>query len=104
MRQRLTPAELALWKTLRNRGLENLRFRRQAPLGPYIVDFFCPEAKLAVEVDGGQHFRHRGREDDLQRDAWLKAHGVTVIRFTNQQVLRNIQGVCDAILAATKSA
>ncbi len=100
MRQRLTPAELRLWTALRNRGLGGLRFRRQAPLGAYILDFFCPETRLAVEIDGGQHVRHDNARSDADRDEWLKTNGVRVVRFTNHQVLSNVELVCDAILVA----
>lgn len=91
-----------LWNKLRNRGLMGLRFRRQAPLGPYIVDFFCPEAKLAVEVDGGQHGRHAGAVADATRDSWLANHGVRVMRFTNGQILSDVTLVCDAVWGAAK--
>jgi very-short-patch-repair endonuclease len=100
MRGRMTPAEFRLWVALRNRRLMDLRFRRQVPLGPYILDFFCPEAKLAVEVDGGQHGLHRVALADTERDSWLAAHGICVLRFSNAEVRTNLGGVCDAILAA----
>ena len=80
-----TLAELALWKLLRGRGLAGLKFRRQVPIGPYIADFACYEAKLVVEADGGVH---RLREDrDAERDAWLRAHGFTVLRLDNELII-----------------
>jgi very-short-patch-repair endonuclease len=100
MRQAMTPAEFALWQKLRSRNLEGLRFRRQAPLGPYIVDFFCPELKLVVEVDGGQHWRSHNARNDALRDAWMARQGIAVIRFSNGEVLDNTPGACDAILQA----
>src|SRR5258708_4103087 len=86
MRQRLTPAEFKLWQNLRDRRLAGLRFRRQAPLGPYIVDFFCPEGKLVVEVDGGQHARFYRLQTDSERDKWIRSQGHVVLRFANQTV------------------
>ncbi len=98
MRQAMTGAELRLWLRLRNRGLEGYRFRRQAPLGPYIVDFFCPERKLVVEVDGDQHGFDAGRVRDAIRSRWLEAQGHTILRVSNNDVISNIEGVCAAIV------
>ena len=103
MRQALTPAELRLWLRLRSRVLESLRFRRQAPMGPYILDFFCSERKLAVEVDGDQHGFRSGEIADARRDEWLARHGIRVLRFTNREVQTNIEGVCDAIVGEARS-
>jgi very-short-patch-repair endonuclease len=86
---RLTPtdAEIRLWSRLRGKQLAGFRFRRQHPLGPYVVDFFCAEAKLIVEVDGGQH-----ADDGEARTRWLEARGYRVIRFWNNDVLANTEG------------
>ncbi len=92
----MTGAEFALWRWLRKPGIAGLRFRRQAPIGPYIVDFFCPQKRLVVEVDGGQH----GDDRDAMRDAWLAAQGYRVLRFWNNEVMENIDGVCAAITVA----
>jgi very-short-patch-repair endonuclease len=100
MRQDMTRDELRLWQHLRKPGLEGLRFRRQAPIGAYIVDFFCPERKLIVEVDGDQHGFEAGEAHDLQRDAWLRDRGYRVLRFSNRDVMTNLNGVCDTIIAA----
>ena len=99
MRQNMTEAELSLWVWLRKPGIAGLRFRRQAPIGPYIVDFFCPQRRLIVEVDGGQH----GSEDskrDRDRDQWLTEQGYRVVRIWNNDVTSNIDGVCAAIAEA----
>ncbi|MEX2318760.1 MAG: endonuclease domain-containing protein, partial [Bauldia sp.] len=98
----MTDAEFVLWRALSRRQLDRLKFRRQAPIGPYIVDFFCGERRLAIEVDGGQHGRQGERLADARRDGWLAAHGVRVIRFQNDEVLSNLDGVCTAILAAAE--
>ncbi len=100
MRQRMTDAEARLWLRLRKPGIEGLRFRRQVPIGPYIVDFFCPQHRLIVEVDGGQH----GDDADAARDAWLTAHGYRVVRVWNNDVMANVEGVCAAISAAAREA
>ena len=101
MRKTMTEAELRLWTGLRGRALEGLKFRRQVPIGPFIVDFFCPAHRLIVEIDGGQHFEDEGIEADARRTAWLQALGYCVLRFTNPDVLTNLEGVCQTILAAT---
>ena len=100
MRQRMTEAEARLWLRLRKPGIEGLRFRRQAPIGPYIVDFFCPQHRLVVEVDGGQHSDRVDRE----RDAWLTAQGYRVVRVWNSDVMENVEGVCAAIATAAREA
>ena len=95
LRRRMTDAERALWRCLRMRQLEGFRFRRQLPVGPYIVDFACLQARLIVEVDGGQH---AGAAGDARRDAFLRSCGFRVLRFWNDEVLRNPEGVCEVIL------
>ncbi len=93
-------AEFKLWCELRNRALAGLSFRRQQPVGDYIVDFFCPSAKLIVEVDGEQHAFSRGA--DTARTQWLEAQGYTVIRFWTSEVMKDIDAVCNAIIAASR--
>ena len=89
--------ERALWKLLRNRRLEGLKFRRQVPIGRYIADFLCPRHQLIVEADGPTH---ENNLYDLERDAWLRAEGFRVLRFPNTMIERRPQDVLDAILAA----
>ena len=97
LRSRSTPAETQLWKCLRAGRLNDLKFRRQQPIGPYIADFVCQQARLIVELDGSQHIdsAHDGR-----RDAFLDSVGYRVVRFWNSQMIENRQGVLEAILAA----
>jgi very-short-patch-repair endonuclease len=95
-------AEFRLWCELRNRGLDGLRFRRQHPVGPYIVDFFCPERNLIVEVDGEQHSMEPNRRADLARTRWLESQGHLVVRFWTNEVMSELEGVCAAILAASR--
>lgn len=101
MRRHMTDAEARLWLRLRKPGIDGLRFRRQAPIGPYIVDFFCPQHRLIVEVDGGQH---ADDARDRERDAWLAAQGYRVVRVWNNEVMENVEGVCAAIPGAARGA
>ena len=98
LRLAATDAEIRLWSRLRRKQLEGFRFRRQHPLGPYVVDFFCAEAKLVVEVDGGQH-----ADDGEARTRWIEARGYRVVRFWNNDVLANTDGVLRTILAALRA-
>src|SRR5580692_11066238 len=93
-----TDAEIRLWSRLRRKQLDGFRFRRQQPIGRYIVDFFCPEAKLIIEVDGGQH-----ADEDSKRSDWLTERGYRVIRFWNNDVLANTEGVLLSILEALRA-
>jgi very-short-patch-repair endonuclease len=97
LRQNQTDAETALWARLRNKQLEGVKFRRQQPLGPYIVDSVSFERKLIVEVDGGQHNETEARESDKERSAWLKGRGYQVLRFWNNEVLANTEGILEKI-------
>ncbi|MDJ0943779.1 MAG: endonuclease domain-containing protein [Kiloniellales bacterium] len=100
LRRNQTRAEAKLWSALRNRQAAGLKFRRQVPLGPYVVDFFCLSASLVVEVDGGQHGAPDGRAQDARRTRWLEAEGYRVIRFWNNEVAENPEGVLTVILEA----
>jgi very-short-patch-repair endonuclease len=93
----MTNAETHLWAKLRLRQVKGYWFYRQKPIGEYIVDFFCPKAKLVVEVDGGQHFSDETTEYDKIRDDYLISLGLKVLRFTNNEVLTNIEGVVGKI-------
>jgi len=91
LRRDATPAETLLWRQLRNRQLGGHKFRRQQPIGAYIVDFICPELKLVVELDGGQHADVGNR--DQERTAYLESSGFTGLRFWNNTVFENLEGV-----------
>src|SRR5271165_6951338 len=97
LRKNATTAERKLWKYLRSRGMNDFKFVRQEPIGPYIVDFVCREKRLIVEVDGGQHATDKR---DAVRDQWLADHRYRVLRFWNNEVMDNIEGVWDMILLA----
>ena len=94
LRKRMTDAERRLWSKLRMRQVEGFRFRRQAPVGPYVVDFICLELKLIVEVDGGQHAVPQA---DAKRTVWLESEGYRVIRFWNNDVLKNTEAVLQTL-------
>jgi very-short-patch-repair endonuclease len=102
MRRDMPDAEFKLWCELRNRGLGGLAFRRQQPIGHYIVDFFCPSAKLIVEVDGEQHALGRHPKADRARTEWLEARGYTVVRFWTNEIMYDLDAACNAILAASR--
>ena len=97
LRQRMTDAELLLWRHLRSRRLDGHKFRRQHPIGPYIVDFVHLQARLIIEADGSQHL---GNAHDRQRDAWLQAQGYRVLRFWNNDILQHPDTVLAAIWQA----
>ena len=96
LRREMTDAEKAPWFEVRNRRLGGFKFRSQWSLGPFVADFCCLSAKLVVEVDGGQH----DEVADAPRTAWLNAQGFRVLRFWNNEVLTNMDGVLQVILAA----
>jgi very-short-patch-repair endonuclease len=98
MRRAPTPAERKLWQALRKKQADGMKFRRQMPLGPFIADFYCPAARLVVEVDGISHI---DSHSDERRDAWMKSQGIHVFRTSNHEVLSNLEGVVLAIQQST---
>ncbi len=98
LRARSTDAERKLWAELGNRQLGGYKFRRQHPMGPYVVDFACLAQRLVVELDGGQHAMAKDKDD--QRTRWLESQGYRVVRFWNHDVLENMDGVLQALLTA----
>jgi very-short-patch-repair endonuclease len=95
LRKNMTDAEQLLWRHLRAHRMCDQKFRRQQPIGPYIVDFVHFGARLVIEADGGQH---NGCANDAVRDAWLRGQGFTVLRFWNHEILQNVEAVLEAIL------
>jgi len=93
-----TDAERRLWQKLKRRQLAGVKFRRQQPIGPYIVDFVCLERRLVIEVDGGQHSERL--DEDTQRSQWLEAQGFRVLRFWNNDVLANTDVVTQTVFDA----
>ena len=100
LRKNSTDAERLLWSELRDHRLNGAGFRRQVPIGSYIADFMCHTAKLAIELDGGQHFSDRGEQTDAARSAVIEAKGFQVLRFSNHDVMTNRAGVLETIAAA----
>jgi very-short-patch-repair endonuclease len=94
LRSRMTDAERKLWFALKDRRFAAFKFRRQVPVGPYIADFLCFEARLIIEVDGGQH---ADSARDVERDKWLARNEFRVLRFWNNDVLRNLEGVLTSL-------
>ena len=95
LRKRPTEAEKLLWRRLRVKQMEGLKFRRQQPIDNYVVDFVCFDKRLVIEVDGGQHAVEK--QKDVRRDNYLRKHGFKVLRFWNNEVLQNIEGVLGEI-------
>jgi adenine-specific DNA-methyltransferase len=102
LRREQTHAEHRLWSALRNRHLGDHKFRRQQPIGPYIVDFVCFEARLIVELDGDQHDRPEAIAYDALRTAFLKSRGFRVLRFWNRDMDQSADSVVHAILIAAR--
>jgi very-short-patch-repair endonuclease len=101
LRREMTNAERKLWSFLRNNQL-GVHFRRQVAFGPYVLDFLAIKARLVVELDGSQHYTPEGRKRDSQRDAYLKQHGLTVLRFSDTEFLQNTDSVLHEIYEYVK--
>ena len=99
LRRDATDAERRLWYRLRARQIDDAKFVRQEPIGPYVVDFVCREQHIVIEVDGGQHATD---PRDAPRERWLRENGYRVLRFWNNDVLANTEGVLEAIAAALR--
>ena len=97
LRSNQTDAEASLWQKLRRKQVGGPQFYRQKPLGPFIVDFYCPAARIVVEVDGGQHYTDQGAASDQERDAYLGGLDLIVLRFSNLDVLKNMNAVLEEI-------
>lgn len=102
-RNKPTPAEAALWEELRAKRMKGLKFRRQHPIGVFIVDFYCHHARLAIEIDGAYHFGDQQQEYDQNRTLLLEQAGIKEIRFSNDQVLNHRKDVIDSILATLET-
>ena len=97
LRNNLTPAEAIMWKALQQKKLEGRKFRRQHSVGKYILDFYCPAERLAVELDGAEHFTLQGSLNDQKRDDYLKSLNIRVVRFENKEVYNNLEMVLEEI-------
>ena len=97
LRANTTPHERILWRALKEIPQEGTHFRRQAPIGPYVVDFFCPARRLIVELDGGHHNNDEQAQRDRERQAWLEKEGYRVLRFWNSEISSNLNAVLERV-------
>ncbi|MBI5191862.1 MAG: endonuclease domain-containing protein [Nitrospirae bacterium] len=93
LRQEMPKAEMMLWLKLRGKGLNGFKFRRQYSIGKFIVDFYCPQLKLAIEVDGDSHFTEDAVTNDIERQKIIEAYGITFLCFTNLDIYENLENV-----------
>ena len=93
----MTYAEKSLWSKIRGKQLNGLHFYRQKTIGDYIADFYCPKARLVIEIDGGHHYSAEGKEEDRLRDEYMARAGVTVLRFSDREVLENLESVLEKL-------
>jgi very-short-patch-repair endonuclease len=99
----MTDSERIVWSKIRKKQIYNVQFYRQKNVGSYIVDFYCPKAKLIIEIDGGQHYEKEGMKKDRERDDYLQGLGLKVLHFSDIDVLKNINGVLERIHDHLKS-
>jgi very-short-patch-repair endonuclease len=97
LRENTTPHERMLWRALKDLPMDGSHFRRQAPIGPYVVDFFCPAKRLIIELDGGHHNEDATAARDLERQRWLENEGYRVIRFWNSEINADLTAVLERI-------
>ena len=97
LRSKMTEAETALWGKLRKRQLNNCQFYRQRIIANYIADFYCPEGKLVIEIDGSQHYSDPGKAKDKLRDKHMTELGLKILRFSAREVMENLEGVVEVI-------
>ena len=97
LRKGMTNAEILLWSKIKCKQLKDYQFYRQKIIGEYITDFYCPKAKLIIELDGEQHYSDEGKQKDLQRDTYLTSLGLKVLRFSDNEVFSNLEGVLERI-------
>jgi very-short-patch-repair endonuclease len=93
----MTETEIFLWNRIRRKQLNGYQFYRQRNIGNYIVDFYCPAAKLIIELDGGQHYSEDGIKEDKLRDDFLSSLGLRILRFSDREVFKNIEGILEKI-------
>ena len=103
LRKNQTVVEHKLWSILRNRQLSGVKFRRQFPIGRYVLDFYSPEYKLGIEADGGQHYEDKGKKQDELRTRELSKYGIKIVRFSDLDILNDIAGVYEIIQGIIES-
>ena len=97
LRNNLTPAEATLWKHIKNKQIYNIQWRREFSVGPYILDFYCPKAKLAIELDGKEHYTIAGDKYDYERDNFISSKGIKILRYENKEIWESIERVVEEI-------
>jgi very-short-patch-repair endonuclease len=97
LRRNMTDAEKLMWSKIRGKQLNGLQFYRQKIIGNYIADFYCPKIRLVIEIDGGQHYSAEEKERDRLRDEYMARAGVTVLRFSDRDVLKNLESVLEKL-------
>ena len=97
LRANAIPHERALWRALKELPIDGTHFRRQAPIGPYVVDFFCPARRLIIELDGGHHNDDETAKRDRERQLWLEREGYRVVRFWNSEIIGDLTAVLERI-------
>ncbi|HEC21058.1 MAG TPA: endonuclease domain-containing protein [Candidatus Peregrinibacteria bacterium] len=97
LRGNMSKAEVMLWSCLKGKQMDGVKFRRQHSIGPYVVDFYCPSRKLAIEIDGDSHFQKGAQESDRERQKYIESFGVKFLRFTNGDIYHNIDGVIGGV-------
>ena len=97
LRNNLTPAEATLWKHIKNKQIYNVQWRRQFSIGTYILDFYCPKAKLAIELDGKEHYTIEGDKYDCERDIFISSKGIKILRYENKEIWESIEQVIEEI-------
>jgi very-short-patch-repair endonuclease len=103
LRNNLTPAEAALWDLIKHRKLEGRKFRRQHSIGNYILDFYCPDEKLAIELDGEDHYWEEGIQKDKRKTVFMASHGIEILRFENLLVFQDTEFVLKTIVNKFKN-
>ena len=98
LRKNMPWAEIILWSKLRGKGIQGYKFRRQYSIGKYVVDFYCPQIKLAVEIDGESHFIEGADKRDQERQTMIESYGVSFLRFTNRDIYERLEGVVERII------
>jgi very-short-patch-repair endonuclease len=97
LRKNMPKSEVILWSKLKNRQMHGERFLRQYGVDQYVLDFYCPRLKLAIEIDGDSHFMPGAEEQDKARQEYIESFGIQFLRFTNEDVYKNIDGVCQTL-------
>lgn len=97
LRKNLSKAEAIMWNHLSRRQMNGYKFRRQQSVDQYVIDFYCPELKLAIEIDGDSHFMSGAEVQDKIRQEYIESFGIKFLRFTNEDVYKNIDGVCQTV-------